>query len=180
MTAVGTPAVDVDCGTPPRWRRRRNRPLTPEGVQRGGPHAVRGPPSAASRFIPLLVGRGLGAQAPGPLAMLSRSVPDRLSVRAPRERPGHRVLSVDPGHPWGSFLRSSMIASPFNAARAPRSSRSVVHRGHPCPDFQKSRFEQVSTARFEAVFSVASIRVHLRTVLLFQPAALRMAVMVCL
>lgn len=60
MIAVGTPAVDVDCGIPPRWRRRRTGPLTPEGVQRGGPH--RGP--AASRFIPLLVGRGLGAKAP--------------------------------------------------------------------------------------------------------------------
>ena len=71
MAAVGTPAVDVDCGIPPRWRPRRDRHLTPEGAQRGGPpHEARDDSLPFSGFIPLLVGRGLGAQAPGPLVFL--------------------------------------------------------------------------------------------------------------
>jgi len=60
------------------------RPLTPEGVQRGGPHAVRGPLSTASRFVPLLVGRGLGAQASRPLVFVCAFVHERCSVQALR------------------------------------------------------------------------------------------------
>ncbi len=68
MTAVGTPAVDVVCGIPPPWRLSRGRHLTPEGARRGGPpHEARDDSLPFPGFIPLLVGRGLGAKAPGPL-----------------------------------------------------------------------------------------------------------------
>src|SRR6185437_2412835 len=84
------------------------RPLTPEGVQRGGPHAVRGPLPTASRFVPLLVGRGLGAQASRPLVFICAFVHEHCSVQALREHEDFCALRVHLAHPWADFSQQPL------------------------------------------------------------------------
>jgi len=69
MDPVGTPAVDVDRGTPPRWRRRRAGHWHRKASSAVDHHDEPNRSALRLGFIPLLVGRGLGAQAPGPLVL---------------------------------------------------------------------------------------------------------------
>jgi len=56
-------------------------------------------PLPPPQFIPLLVGRGLGVQAPGPLAVFCDH-PWSLLRSACCQHQGHRVLSVQKALPW--------------------------------------------------------------------------------